>query len=61
MSSNFISYICKTEYRSSFIVIYVKQPIHMYPGFPYILLYFRLMIYKEVTCRNLSILYIIVF
>ena len=51
----------KTEYQSSFIVIYVKQPIHMYPGFPYILLYFRLMIYKEVTCRNLSILYIIVF
>ena len=61
MSSNFISYIYKTEYQSSFIVIYVKQPIHIYPGFPYILLYFRLMLYKEDACCNLSILYIIVF
>ena len=57
MSSNFISCMCKTEYQSSFIVIYVKQPIHIYPVFPYILLYFRLMLYKEGTCCNKHFIY----
>ena len=38
-------------------MIYVKQPIHMYPVFPYILLYFRLMLYKEDTCCNKHFIY----